>query len=1065
MSEYESQSHGALRKIAAEASTLWERLGSDCYVCLNGPESAKLAATRLERWLERAARGNRQVFEKRLSWLGTTLQKVVHALGHVRLNGELPSWTKIFARAMDAAPMTADDASARRHPFGTILSSFARTGFEMLAPACHSVFTQKTKDMLLDDLLHQLSYIASPTLYLEFSVFHSAHRPSETVSHTQTERYEAFTARMLNGGLWDFFSEYPVLARLISVNVESWIRNVSELAESLKADLPEIQRVFNDDCSLGRVVAVRPSLSDKHDGGRTVTLLEFENGLKLIHKPRDIGIEKAWFALLQYLNDRGGEFRLLKVIDRKEHGWVEAVERAPCQNAVEAKTFYRRAGMLLGVMYALEASDCFHENIVACGSYPVLVDMETLMHHVLRRTSDVAPAEEIAEDILFDSVLRAGFLPSWEANADGVCVDISGLGGKAGQVTPYLMRRWTNINTDAMQFGHEPIRLESEQHLPQLDGASLDAAEYSEEIVAGFRHIYELLIELRGEMTVPQGVLDNLGRHEIRLVFHATRIYGLLLKRFFPPRYMRSGVERSIETDVASRFYLESVEKSQFLAILQAEIEALERLDIPRFAVLADSRSLSLPTGKTIENAFAETALDRVWRRLLLLNQSDLEMQTALIKASLRVSAISVRHEESARAENAKTREPQGTSSLSPDEIVAAAAAIAVEIESRAIFAADGSATWIAPQLLPQASYYALRPLRMDMYNGLAGVALFFSAFERVVGSGRRTALAALSPLRRFVSVADTSRMQREGYTLGAATGAGSFVYCLIRCAGLLQEPALINSAVCAAERITPEWIAADKVFDVMSGAAGAILGLLALHKETGNGTALDKARLCGDHLLKHRENAVGGAAWREANGRFLTGFSHGAAGIALALLRLAEASGEERFREAAKEATAFESSVFNPSEGNWPDFRRSTEGRNAFMNGWCHGATGIGMARIAGMGMLDSKFIREDIKTAIQAVSRGGLGEKDGLCCGNLGRAELLLAAALKAKEQPEQSASQWAALVIERARQSGGYRLSGRPELDFFDPSFFQGLSGVGYQLLRVAHPQSLPSVLVWE
>jgi hypothetical protein len=32
-------------------------------------------------------------------------------------------------------------------------------------------------------------------------------------------------------------------------------------------------------------------------------------------------------------------------------------------------------------------------------------------------------------------------------------------------------------------------------------------------------------------------------------------------------------------------------------------------------------------------------------------------------------------------------------------------------------------------------------------------------------------------------------------------------------------------------------------------------------------------------------------------------------------------------------------------------------------------------------------------------------------------------------------------------------------------FEPSFFQGLSGIGYQLLRLAAPERLPSVLAFE
>ena len=33
--------------------------------------------------------------------------------------------------------------------------------------------------------------------------------------------------------------------------------------------------------------------------------------------------------------------------------------------------------MLLCLLYALEASDCFFENLIAASGYPVLIDVET----------------------------------------------------------------------------------------------------------------------------------------------------------------------------------------------------------------------------------------------------------------------------------------------------------------------------------------------------------------------------------------------------------------------------------------------------------------------------------------------------------------------------------------------------------------------------------------------------------------------------------------------------------------------------------------------------------------
>jgi lantibiotic modifying enzyme len=109
----------------------------------------------------------------------------------------------------------------------------------------------------------------------------------------------------------------------------------------------------------------------------------------------------------------------------------------------------------------------------------------------------------------------------------------------------------------------------------------------------------------------------------------------------------------------------------------------------------------------------------------------------------------------------------------------------------------------------------------------------------------------------------------------------------------------------------------------LIAGAVGAALALVALYDATRLPEILEKAALCGEHLLQHRsESPQGLRAWKNCGEEMLVGFSHGAAGIAYALLKLYQATGQNSFREAAVEAEAYETSVFSPQVSNWPDFR-----------------------------------------------------------------------------------------------------------------------------------------------
>lgn len=194
-----------------------------------------------------------------------------------------------------------------------------------------------------------------------------------------------------------------------------------------------------------------------------------------------------------------------------------------------------------------------------------------------------------------------------------------------------------------------------------------------------------------------------------------------------------------------------------------------------------------------------------------------------------------------------------------------------------------------------------------------------------------------------------------------------------------------------------------------------------------------------------------------------MTGLSHGAAGIAYALLLLYETTQNSVFREAACEAIAYEHSVFSPAVQNWPDFRSE---KTAFGASWCHGAPGIALARLGSLTILDTDEIRQEIETALQTTQKLSLQEINHLCCGNFGRIDVLLVAAHQLGH-PEflKIAHQQAAWIVNRAENAGSFQMFPNVFTDIYNPGFFQGTSGMGYELLRLAYPETLPSVLLWE
>jgi lantibiotic modifying enzyme len=256
-----------------------------------------------------------------------------------------------------------------------------------------------------------------------------------------------------------------------------------------------------------------------------------------------------------------------------------------------------------------------------------------------------------------------------------------------------------------------------------------------------------------------------------------------------------------------------------------------------------------------------------------------------------------------------------------------------------------------------------------------------------------------------------------------------------------------------------------------MGGSAGAALSLLALHRARPAERTLAAATAAGETLLKHARAHDEGLAWPSPLGgaQPLLGLSHGAAGPALALSRLAEATGDGRFAEAADRAVSYEHRRYVPEQRNWPDLREiSPDG--VFMHAWCHGAPGIGLARAELALRSGDPAIREDLRNAVDSVrdvlapggAYAGIGNHS-LCHGDLGLIETLLTGGQALADQEVVGLARRAARTVADDVLAGRTRCGVPFGVEV--PGLLTGIAGVGYGLLRAASPDDVPNVLLVE
>jgi lantibiotic biosynthesis protein len=417
------------------------------------------------------------------------------------------------------------------------------------------------------------------------------------------------------------------------------------------------------------------------------------------------------------------------------------------------------------------------------------------------------------------------------------------------------------------------------------------------------------------------------------------------------------------------------------------------------------------------------------------------------------------------------------SSDVSTEEFLRTAEELGRSISQQAIWHED-RCNWVGavPRELGGARVQlgvTYRALGSDLYSGTSGVALYLAELNSVTQESllRRVALGAVrQALSRMDSVAPSAR-------LGLFSGSIGVAFVATRIALLLGKPELLDNALSLLRRSAAESYD-TREFDIVSGRAGAISALVVLNHILNHSFLLEFAIRLGDELLEAANHSDIGYSWASRglrNQHNLTGFSHGAAGAAYALLELFQATGDSRYRDAALLAFKYERHWFEPSSGNWPDFREdlSSRSRNtrrrSFATFWCHGAPGIALSRLRAYEILNDQTCKAEATTALKTtqesieVALDTLAGNFSMCHGLAGNAEVLRCGT----EILNPECGRDVALALNVAKFGIEHFSGGRAPWPCGThvgetPNLMLGLAGIGHYYLRL-YKSSIPSILI--
>jgi hypothetical protein len=409
------------------------------------------------------------------------------------------------------------------------------------------------------------------------------------------------------------------------------------------------------------------------------------------------------------------------------------------------------------------------------------------------------------------------------------------------------------------------------------------------------------------------------------------------------------------------------------------------------------------------------------------------------------------------------------------EQALALALAIGTRLADAALWH-DGRCTWFGPVRARDACEDAAdvrhrSTLGPSLYDGTSGIGLFLAELASASGDKALEA-ASLGAARQALHRLPAHPAASGPGLYSGWPGVALAVARIGRLAGDRQLVIEARKLVTTMAHGAPH----SHDFDLISGRAGGVLALVSLARMLGETGYLETAQGLADSLCGDAEASSEGWSWRgpgQRHGRNLTGYSHGTAGVAHALLELFAETRNDRLLTAARQAFAYERHWFAPARRNWPDFRvehKLPAGGRApplFQTAWCHGAPGIALSRLRACALLNDGECRAEAVVALDTTARAteslvASGEfAASLCHGVTGNLQILEHGfeQLGSTEPQAKLARQATARMLREAhvRVSSGLD---QGELTA-EPGLMLGSAGLGFFLLRSARPET-PSAL---
>lgn len=312
-------------------------------------------------------------------------------------------------------------------------------------------------------------------------------------------------------------------------------------------------------------------LSEPHISG-CVRVVTFVNNKEIIFKPRCSFSELHWHNIVKFLKNNGRS-RLKSaycLCTNGDSGWMEYIINNPLEKESGCSEFYQNMGELLFWLWLIGARDVVRSNVIACGSFPILVDCETIFYPKLTDipytlgSTGALPEPQI--------MLGGGF-----CNTSAICL--------SGQNKTTILQCDFN-DPDEFVIEYKECNPKFSANIPILSGNGVYADDFLEDIKLGFVSAAEFALSNK-DFIYDSEIFSKINL-KTRIAFRPTIVYGDAIL---------SAIEDSSQVTLESlRRRLDNIpinycrSELKKKVILDFELDLLSKLIVPAFYLDEDGQ-------------------------------------------------------------------------------------------------------------------------------------------------------------------------------------------------------------------------------------------------------------------------------------------------------------------------------------------------------------------------------------------------------------------------------------------------------------------------------------------